>query len=121
MLKSNSPNSYISVKMINENCIPEKVLTGYRNVNKICLYYLFFQLVVHVGVSGIADKITLEQRAHNLGYHRKDIGGKTPTQECCQEDGEECICTGIDMSQVSDEINKADNRLEAEVSHDAGR
>lgn len=77
--------------------------------------------MVHVGVSGIADKITLEQRAHNLGYHRKDIGGKTPTQECCQEDGEECICTGIDMSQVSDEINKADNRLEAEVSHDAGR
>jgi hypothetical protein len=77
--------------------------------------------VVHVGVSGIADKITLEQRGHNLGYNRKDICGKTPDLECCLEDGEECICTEIDMSRVSEEVNKADNILEAEVSHDAGR
>ncbi|XP_061183509.1 pyroglutamyl-peptidase 1-like [Saccostrea echinata] len=78
-------------------------------------------LVVHVGVSGIADKLTLEQRAHNVGYHRKDVKGKTPNKECCREEGEECICAGLDMSRVSAEINDTDNELQAEVSEDAGR
>ncbi|XP_078314756.1 pyroglutamyl-peptidase 1-like [Crassostrea virginica] len=79
------------------------------------------QLVVHVGVSGLANKITLEQQGHNAGYHRKDVKGQTPPKECCREEGEECLSAGIDMSRISEEINKAENELQAEVSHDAGR
>ena len=81
----------------------------------------WFQLVVHVGVSGLANKITLEQQGHNAGYHRKDVKGQTPPKECCREEGEECLSAGIDMSRISEEINKAENELQAEVSHDAGR
>lgn len=79
------------------------------------------QLVVHVGVSGMANKITVEQRGNNTGYERMDVKGQRPKKKCCINDGEECILSGIDMSQVCDEINKAENELEAEVSHDAGR
>ncbi|XP_061183507.1 pyroglutamyl-peptidase 1-like isoform X1 [Saccostrea echinata] len=74
-------------------------------------------LMVHVGVSDFVNKITLEQRAHNTGYYLKDIKGKTPNKECCREEGEECICAGLDMSRVSAEINNADNELQAEVSY----
>ncbi|XP_061183508.1 pyroglutamyl-peptidase 1-like isoform X2 [Saccostrea echinata] len=75
------------------------------------------ELMVHVGVSDFVNKITLEQRAHNTGYYLKDIKGKTPNKECCREEGEECICAGLDMSRVSAEINNADNELQAEVSY----
>lgn len=73
--------------------------------------------MVHVGVSGMANKITVEQRGNNTGYERMDVKGQRPKKKCCINDGEECILSGIDMSQV----NKAENELEAEVSHDAGR
>lgn len=77
--------------------------------------------MVHVGVSGIANKITIEQKGNNTGYEKKDVKGQTPKKKCCVNDGEECILSGIDMSQVCDEINEAENELQAEVSHDAGR
>jgi hypothetical protein len=34
--------------------------------------------VVNVGVSGIADKLTLECTARNCGYERPDIHDKCP-------------------------------------------
>lgn len=69
----------------------------------------------------MANKITIEQNGNNTGYERMDVKGQRPKKKCCINDGEECILSGIDMSQVCDEINKAENELEAEVSHDAGR
>lgn len=80
------------------------------------------KLVVHVGVSGIASAITLEQRAHNDGYHRKDVIGQCPTEgkcvDCCCDNTKE---SGINMSDVLDVINTSDTGLTAVVSLDPGR
>ncbi|ESO07559.1 hypothetical protein HELRODRAFT_75940, partial [Helobdella robusta] len=79
------------------------------------------QLVVHVGVSGIAQEITLEKQAHNHGYDKLDICGCTPDGECCVEGAEECIETCIDMQAVCDYINQSDKKVTAVVSTDPGR
>ena len=34
--------------------------------------------IIHVGVSSIADLVTLEQKGHNKDYDRGDIDGKCP-------------------------------------------
>lgn len=37
--------------------------------------------IVHVGVSGIAKKITIETEAKNCGYNRPDVNQKCPANE----------------------------------------
>lgn len=78
-------------------------------------------LVVHVGVSGIAKDITLEQQAHNVGYDRKDIQDCIADNLCCVEGAEECIISGLDMETVCDKVNKSGTKAKAVISHDAGR
>ena len=34
--------------------------------------------MLHVGVSSIANRVTLEEQANNEGYNRSDINGKCP-------------------------------------------
>ena len=84
--------------------------------------FLLLQLVIHVGVSGVASVLTLEQQAHNDGYHRKDVNGLCPANEICV-DGccENTKMSGIDMTQVTDVINTSDSGLTAVVSLDPGR
>ena len=43
------------------------------------LFVSLFQLVVHVGVSGIATELTLEQQAHNNGYDKPDVKLMVPS------------------------------------------
>ncbi|KAL5005377.1 hypothetical protein ScPMuIL_018833 [Solemya velum] len=79
------------------------------------------KLIVHVGVSGIASKITLEQKAHNEGYDKCDVKGCCPENHCCVLGDEGCRVSGIDMQLVCRDINEASSDVEAEVSQDAGR
>ena len=51
---------------------------------------LFCQLVVHVGVSGIAKGLTLEQLAHNDGYDKCDVQGIRITIDYC-------LCNAIEF------------------------
>ncbi|XP_060073603.1 pyroglutamyl-peptidase 1-like [Ylistrum balloti] len=78
-------------------------------------------LVIHVGVSGIASKLTLEQQAHNDGYDKKDVKGTCPERNCCVNGANNCIVSGIDMQKVCDEINDSGIEVKSTVSEDPGR
>ncbi|CAL4117206.1 unnamed protein product [Meganyctiphanes norvegica] len=80
------------------------------------------KLVVHVGVAGTADMLTLEQLAHNCGYERQDIDQCLPQGGHCCKDGPDEIKSGIDMNKISDILNKSkDLKLPCAVSTDPGR
>lgn len=73
--------------------------------------------MIHVGVSGAAKCLTIENKAHGYGYSRKDV------QECCPCEGSDCevaLATEIDVKKICEEVNKK-KFCEACVSDDAGR
>ena len=78
------------------------------------------QLVIHVGVSGIANDLTLEQLAHNDGYVLDDITGNCPDGNCCVDGAERFISSEIDMQEICDSVNNT-NKVTAVTSDDAGR
>ncbi|KAL4228046.1 Pyroglutamyl-peptidase 1 [Mactra antiquata] len=78
-------------------------------------------LVVHVGVSGVAKEITLEQKAHNKGYNRKDVQNCIADDECCVQGGDECITAGLNMEIVCNKVNVTNCKAKTVISHDAGR
>lgn len=79
------------------------------------------QLVVHVGVSGIAKELTLEQCAHNDGYDKLDMKGSLPRGQCCIDDAPQCLVSNIDMSKVCESVNRSDCGVCCIVSTDPGR
>lgn len=79
------------------------------------------QLVVHVGVSGSATTVTLEQCGHNKGYGRPDNCSFCPVSHCCVENGPDCIRSLLDMNTVCTRVNGSDLGVTLSVSEDAGR
>ncbi|XP_051256475.1 pyroglutamyl-peptidase 1 [Dicentrarchus labrax] len=79
------------------------------------------QLVVHVGVSGLATTVTLEQCGHNNGYKRPDNCSFCPTSRCCIENGPDCIHSVLDMDTVCKRVNDSGLGVTLSVSKDAGR
>ncbi|XP_045605877.1 pyroglutamyl-peptidase 1 [Procambarus clarkii] len=80
------------------------------------------KLTVHVGVSGQAETLTLEQLAHNNGYNRRDNCGCMPNAGLCSPDGDQVIHSGIQMDLISRTINKNTNlNLPCVKSTDPGR
>lgn len=79
------------------------------------------QLVVHVGVSGSATTVTLEQCGHNKGYRRPDNCSLCPASHCCVENGPDCIRSLLDMNTVCTRVNGSDLGVTLSVSEDAGR
>uniref|UniRef100_A0A8D3CU27 Pyroglutamyl-peptidase I n=1 Tax=Scophthalmus maximus TaxID=52904 RepID=A0A8D3CU27_SCOMX len=79
------------------------------------------QLVVHVGVSGLATTVTLEQCGHNKGYKRLDNCSFCPASQCCMERGPSCISSVLDMETVCKRVNASDIGVAVSVSRDAGR
>uniref|UniRef100_A0A0B6ZNE1 Pyroglutamyl-peptidase I n=1 Tax=Arion vulgaris TaxID=1028688 RepID=A0A0B6ZNE1_9EUPU len=78
--------------------------------------------MVHVGVSGVAHKLTLEQQAHNDGYDRCDMQGMVPTTRLCVDEScHHLIVSSIDMSLVCKDVNEANLKVSSVVSHDPGR
>ncbi|KAL7992878.1 hypothetical protein Chor_017134, partial [Crotalus horridus] len=63
------------------------------------------QLVVHVGLSGMATTVTLEKCGHNVGYRGLDNCHFCPGSECCIEGGPECIDSIIDMDAVCKRVS----------------
>lgn len=82
--------------------------------------------IIHVGVSHLADKLTLERQANNTGYNSPDVTGVCPPANCCvssdscQEDKLSCCLDVVELSQAVTEQCK-EVGLEAVVSEDAGR
>ncbi|XP_036940044.1 pyroglutamyl-peptidase 1-like [Acanthopagrus latus] len=79
------------------------------------------QLVVHVGVSGLATTVTLEQCGHNKGYKRLDNCRFCPASHCCMENGPDCIQSVLDMEKVCKRVNDSALGVTLSVSEDAGR
>ncbi|XP_035643630.1 pyroglutamyl-peptidase 1-like [Oncorhynchus keta] len=79
------------------------------------------QLVVHVGVSGIATTVTLEKCGHNHGYKRVDNCSFCPDSQCCLDGGPDCIDSVIDMDLVCKRVNSSRLGVAVSVSKDAGR
>ncbi|XP_026879576.2 pyroglutamyl-peptidase 1 isoform X2 [Electrophorus electricus] len=79
------------------------------------------QLMVHVGVSGMATTVTLEKCGHNHGYTRLDNCHFCPESECCMEDGPDCISSVLDMDAVCKRVNSSELGVTVSVSKDAGR
>ncbi|KAM9439651.1 pyroglutamyl-peptidase 1 [Clarias gariepinus] len=79
------------------------------------------QLVVHVGVSGMATTVTLEKCGQNQGYSRPDNCHSCPKSGCCVEGGPDCIDSAIDMDLVCKSVNNSDLGVSISVSEDAGR
>ncbi|XP_030608142.1 pyroglutamyl-peptidase 1-like [Archocentrus centrarchus] len=79
------------------------------------------QLVVHVGVSGLATTVTLEQCGHNKGYKRLDNCSFCPASQCCMETGPDCIKSILDMDTICKRVNDSHTGITVSVSKDAGR
>ncbi|KAM3866007.1 pyroglutamyl-peptidase 1 [Diretmus argenteus] len=79
------------------------------------------QLVVHVGVSGLATTVTLEQCGHNHGYKRPDNCSFCPVSQCCMEKGPDCINSVLDMDMICKTVNGSGLGVALSVSKDAGR
>lgn len=86
------------------------------SVNSVCL-----QLVVHVGVSGMATTVTLEKCGHNKGYKGLDNCRFCPGSQCCVEDGPESIDSVIDMDAVCERLTTLGLDVSVTISQDAGR
>ncbi|KAM4605729.1 pyroglutamyl-peptidase 1-like isoform 1-T1 [Polymixia lowei] len=79
------------------------------------------QLVVHVGVSGLATTVTLEQCGHNRGYRRPDNCSFCPASQCCMESGPDCLHSVLDMNMICKRTNDSGLGVAVSVSKDAGR
>lgn len=79
------------------------------------------ELVVHVGVSGIATSVTLEQYGRNRGYNRLDNCDTCPLSQCCVDGGPDCLMSVIDMDSVCKRVKTCRLGVGFCVSKDAGR
>lgn len=79
------------------------------------------ELVVHVGVSGLATTVTLEQCGHNRGYKRLDNCSFCPASQCCMEEGPDCMKSVLEMDAVCRRVNESGMGITVSVSKDAGR
>ncbi|XP_068894659.1 pyroglutamyl-peptidase 1 [Tenebrio molitor] len=122
--------SWQSVKLLPSeidgyNVIKEEVPVSYEFVDSK-VYSLWEkynpELVIHVGVSSYANKITLERCAHKEGYVRCDHFGNKPSKgtECIAKSLESCIQVGINVENICDYLN-TNLPVKACVSENAGR
>ncbi|KAM4739197.1 pyroglutamyl-peptidase 1-like [Anableps anableps] len=80
------------------------------------------QLLIHVGVSGMATTVTLEKCGRNHGYKGLDNSSFCPDSQCCIVGGPDCIYSVIDMDSVCKRVTAiAGLGVAVSVSKDAGR
>ncbi|XP_062529827.1 pyroglutamyl-peptidase 1 isoform X3 [Bombyx mori] len=80
------------------------------------------KLMIHVGVSSIANELTLEVQAHKKGYQRLDYFDKCPANHVCTADGAVRIHTKLNVERICKEFNDAspEDSTRAVSSKDAG-
>ena len=76
--------------------------------------------MVHVGVSGVAREVNLEQQSFNNGYTSLDISKCTPQNNCCIPGAKDCLQSLLDMNQVCQDINNSGFEVFSCVSQDPG-
>ncbi|KDR16265.1 hypothetical protein L798_09684, partial [Zootermopsis nevadensis] len=78
-------------------------------------------LVVHVGVSGLATGLTLEQEAHKSGYCKTDVEGKLPPRNEVGSGKAEVIRPLFDVEDVCKEVDNTEIGIPTFCSSNAGR
>jgi len=79
--------------------------------------------IIHVGVSHLASKLTLESEANNTGYNSPDVKALCPPDNCCVPSCQlSKLSTCLDLQDLSGKVTAQCSHigLEAEVSQDAG-
>ncbi|KAL4704905.1 hypothetical protein ACJJTC_005693 [Scirpophaga incertulas] len=82
------------------------------------------KLMIHVGVSGIAECFSLETQAHRKGYQRMDYYNNCPANHMCPAEGAIRLHTKLDVDQICKEFNERfaeEHNTKAVASKDAGR
>lgn len=79
------------------------------------------ELLIHVGVSGMATTVTLEKCGHNHGYKVLDNLCYCPDSHCCVQGGPDCIESIVDMDAVCNTVADPQLDVAVSVSKDAGR
>lgn len=81
------------------------------------------KLMMHVGVSGIAEHFTIELQAHKKGYQRMDYFDQCPANNTCPQDGAIRLHTKLNVEKICKEYNdgEMDGKTKAVSSKDAGR
>nr|CAH0101954.1 unnamed protein product [Daphnia galeata] len=79
------------------------------------------KLVVHVGVSGMAQELTLETQAFNRGYGSLDNMGNLPEGGVCVEGCPDYLQSSIDMRSICQNVNNSTCNVVSCVSTDPGR
>jgi len=81
--------------------------------------------ILHVGVSHLAEKLTLEKQANNSGYMKPDVKDSYPPGNCCVascQDVKKSSCLDVEvlMADVNQDCARENLKVEACVSEDAG-
>uniref|UniRef100_A0A673TEM0 Pyroglutamyl-peptidase I n=1 Tax=Suricata suricatta TaxID=37032 RepID=A0A673TEM0_SURSU len=98
-----------------------RLSSAWRGEPRLTALPVCLQLVVHVGVSGMATAVTLEKCGHNKGYKGLDNCRFCPGSQCCVEDGPESIDSIIDMDAVCKRVTTLGLDVSVTISQDAGR
>lgn len=80
--------------------------------------------ILHVGVSHLAEKLTLESQANNTGYDKPDVTSSFPPSNCCVPGCDQVkLSTCLDLQELTHQVSlqAREQGLEAEVSEDAGK
>ncbi|VEN59621.1 unnamed protein product [Callosobruchus maculatus] len=93
-------------------CVDSTVPSLWRQYNPL--------LVIHVGVSSLASKLTIEKCAHGSGYNRCDVAGTSHTSGDLQCNLQDCIYTAIDTDVICEHLNSTGS-VKSCTSCDAGR
>jgi len=64
-------------------------------------------LVIHVGVSGGATSICIEEQSFNDEYNENDITNACPPSNCCCPNGKRCLKTKLDVAQLCSYTNQS--------------
>ncbi|KAM3959444.1 pyroglutamyl-peptidase 1 [Aphomia sociella] len=82
------------------------------------------KLMLHVGVSRLAEQLTIEMQAHKKGYQRLDYFDKLPANQICGAEGAMRLHTKLDVERICKQYNDSnppDDKTAAVSSKDAGR
>ncbi len=84
-------------------------------------FFIFLQLVIHIGVAVGANEIQIERCACNVDYCHKDNNGTTPRAgRCIKKDAPEILTTLLPVDDICAQVKR---RIDIPVitSDDAGR
>ncbi|XP_026755827.2 pyroglutamyl-peptidase 1 [Galleria mellonella] len=82
------------------------------------------KLMIHVGVSRLAQQLTLEMQAHKKGYQRLDYFDKLPPNQMCSAEGAMRLHTKLNVEKICKQFNDGnppEEKTTAVASKDAGR